>query len=129
MKCLETLCSQQRFQDQAMIRPSNRIIMTIVTASPKQFTFIFFSLIKPLALLFSVLIFGFSLDERLRSQTSTPTENIHSNPALLNRWRKYIEPLSDSDSSTESQEETPVRRHKMRWVAKKRNMTFQTHIF
>eukprot|EP00795_Rhopilema_esculentum_P013506 gene13506-4386_t len=52
--------------------------------------------------------------ERLRSQTSTPTENIHSNPALLNRWRKYIEPLSDSDSSTGSQEETPVRRHKIR---------------
>jgi len=52
--------------------------------------------------------------ERIRSQTSTPTENIHSNPALLNKWRKYIEPLSDSDASTGSVEESPIRWPKLR---------------
>lgn len=57
----------------------------------------------------------FLLDERIRSQSGTPTENIHSNPALLNRWRKYIEPLSDSDTSTGSVEDIQVRRPKIRY--------------
>ena len=59
-------------------------------------------------------------DERIRSQTSTPTENIHSNPALLNKWRKYIEPLSDSDASTGSVEDSPVRWPKLRLVKQHR---------
>eukprot|EP00794_Sanderia_malayensis_P017455 gene17455-19201_t len=52
--------------------------------------------------------------ERIRSQTSTPTEDVHTSPTLLNRWRKFIEPLSDSDSSNASVDGTPVRRPKIR---------------
>ena len=56
------------------------------------------------------------LDERIRSHASTPTEDLRSSPTLLNRWRKYIEPLSDSDASSGSSEESPVRRPKLRYV-------------
>ena len=56
-------------------------------------------------------------DERIRSQASTPTDEMRASPTLLNRWRKYIEPLSDSDSSTGSVEGTPVRRPKTRCVS------------
>ena len=35
---------------------------------------------------------------------------------VMNEWRKYIEPLSDSDASTGSVEDSPVRWPKLRLV-------------